>query len=114
MDCCVGPKVLCSRKRTAALYVTFGAEFKTVTTQFVEETVPGSGLTTATLMLPTWLAVAVPDAVSCDDDTHVVGKIWPANITWAPCTKRVPFTVMVKAPVWMSAGLTELTVGIGF
>jgi hypothetical protein len=73
---------------------------------------PGFGLSTPTEKLPA--AGALPLAASCVDDTNVVANGDPANITCAPLTKPLPFTVIVNAPEENDDGVTLVSTGDGF
>src|ERR1700682_99749 len=65
-------------------------------------------------MLPTWLAVAVPVAMSCVEDTRVVVSVVVPKRIVAPVAKFVPVAVNVKAPTGIEVGVTETSWGVGF
>jgi hypothetical protein len=85
-----------------------------VTCKFSEPEValPGLGFTTDTENVPA--EGALPLAVSCAADTKVVASGEPANITCAPLTKLLPFTVMVKLPEGTDTGEMLVSTGAGF
>jgi hypothetical protein len=85
-----------------------------VTCKFCEPEValPGLGFTTTTENVPA--EGALPVAVSCVADTKVVAIGEPANITCAPLTKLLPFTVIVKLPEETDAGEMLVSKGAGF
>jgi hypothetical protein len=57
---------------------------------------------------------AEPVAVSFVAETKVVLSVAPANKTWAPLTKLLPFIVSVNAPVANDCGFTLPRVGDAF
>ncbi len=77
-----------------------------------EVALPGLGFTTETENVPA--EGALPVAVSCAADTKVVASGELANITCAPLTKLLPFTVMVKLPEGTDAGEMLVRTGVGF
>jgi hypothetical protein len=109
----VGPKVVCSRKRSA----TLGATEMVPTTNALmlfEPIAPGSGFITSTATVPTCAAVAVPVAVNCVPDTKLVVSAVPPKETVAPLTKSLPVIINVNVPTLTCGGDIPVTIGIGF
>jgi hypothetical protein len=77
---------------------------------------PGPGFTTVTDAVPTAATLAAGTiAVSLIEETNVVVKGDPFQLTFEVETKLVPFTVRVNwaLPAMVAFGLIELIVGIG-
>jgi hypothetical protein len=78
-----------------------------VTCKVFDASVPGFLTDTAT-----WPAVPHhPAADNCVDETKLVGSAMPPNVTPAPETNPLPFTVTVKLPVGTGLGDTDVNVG---
>lgn len=73
---------------------------------------PGSGFSTATGNVPA--LAALPVAVSCVEETNVVGRATLLTRTWAPETKLVPVRVREKLPRLVEAGEMPTREGVGF
>ena len=56
---------------------------------------------------------AFPVAVSCVDETTVVGSAAPSKEMIEPAVNPAPFTVRLKLPAGIEDGFTELMLGIG-
>src|SRR5581483_2296674 len=105
----VGPNVACSRKRAAA------RALMSVTGRFTlpDVALPGFGLVTVTLSVPT--AAALPEARSWVDETNVVAIFVPFTATVAPFTNLLPTMVMLlNGPTSTVAGTIAVITGIGF
>jgi hypothetical protein len=77
---------------------------------------PGAGLTTVTDAVPAVATLAAGTAaVSCVEETKVVVKAEPFQLTFEVETKLVPLTVKVNAPLpaVVEVGLIELMFGTG-
>jgi hypothetical protein len=66
-----------------------------------EEIKPGLGFCTMTATVPTWVLVAVPEAVNCVGEIRVAVRAEDPNKTFAPGAKFAPFKVMLKEPTGM-------------
>jgi hypothetical protein len=73
---------------------------------------PGFGFVTLTANIPA--EASDPVAVSFVAEIKVVVNAAPPNITCAPFTNWLPFTVSVKAPVENVAGAALETLGVSF
>lgn len=87
--------------------------FAAVTCKFaeVEELLPGFGFSTEIPNEPA--DDAVPVAVSFAEETKLVASADPANSTFAPLTKPLPFTVSEKFPELTDVGAMLLSTGTG-
>jgi hypothetical protein len=105
--------VACSRRRaaTAALITLGRAGAATRTLNAPEVATPGSGFMTVTLIVPADACEAV--ARSEVGQTNVVVRNEVAQTTTAPGLKLVPETEIVKFPVGMLVGNTEVRAGTG-
>ena len=56
---------------------------------------------------------ALPDAVSCVEDTKAVASGAPSKVTTDPTINPAPFTVSVKLPAVTGDGLTDEMLGSG-
>src|ERR1051326_8890539 len=110
----VAPNVAWSRKRAATLELMrlIGTVVMPETSVAVSPEVLGFVTVTSTPVPADW--VALPVARNCVAETKVVVSLVPPNVTDAPFTNFVPVTPMVNAPGSIDAGITEVTVGIGF
>ena len=76
---------------------------------------PGAGFTTVTDAVPTAATFAAGTiAVSLIEETNVVARAEPFQLTVEVETKLVPFTVRVKEPLpaMVEVGLIEVVVGL--
>ena len=113
MDEAFGPKVDCSRKRSATLAATTGFAATTDAEIPPEAAEPGLGFTTVTDTEPTCAAVAVPVAVSSPFEKYcVVSGIVP-KFTVAPLMKLLPVSTMLNGPTAIGAPATLVSTGIG-
>jgi hypothetical protein len=110
----VGPKVDCSRKRTAAAAEITWPPFTTLADNAPDVVEPGFGFVTVTATFPACDALAVPVAVSSVADTNMVVSACPAKFTFAPLTNLLPVTVSMNGPTPMLLGFTALNTGVGF
>jgi hypothetical protein len=77
---------------------------------------PGAGFTTVTWAVPpTAMSAAVIAAVNWVEETYVVVRFDPFQLTVEPETKPVPFTVSVNPapPAVVEAGLRPVVAGTG-
>ena len=98
-----------------ALVMTGGGGLIVNVTEF-DVPPPGAGFTTVTDAVPTVATFAAGTiAVSCVEETNVVVKAEPFQLTVEVETNLVPFTVRVNwaAPAVVEAGLIEVVVGTG-
>ena len=58
--------------------------------------------------------MAVPVAVNCVEEIHVVSKLLDPKVTVAPSAKCAPLIVKEKAPTGIDIGVTVLMTGVGF
>src|SRR5260370_36667079 len=94
----LGPNVLCSRKRTAARWLTVAI----VSAKELDGAPLVAGLTTVRLTVPA-TAGAVPVAVRCEPSTNVAARSVEPRRSWAPLKDLLPMLVIVH-------GALELTV----
>jgi hypothetical protein len=94
-----------------------GAGAAIVKTSGFEVPPPGEGLETATLAAPAEaMSEAEMAAVTVADETKVVARALPVQVTEAPGTKSEPVTVRVRAapPAVAELGESEASDGTGF
>ena len=106
----MGPKVVCSRKRSATLG---DIACTTCAVRVPDVAEPGSGFVTVNCTLGV-CGVTLPVAVSFVLDTNVVLSAVEPIFATAPLTKLLPFKVMVKLPESICGGVAEESCGTGF